>query len=201
MMPESELILTLEGEKALLQKVDRLAPRIREAVGRKALLQSALLLERHIKMEKLSGQVLHVRSGRLRSSISHRLEPIGQDLTARVGTNLVYARIHEFGGTITPKRAANLAIPTEIAKTPAGVPRYTARQLIAAPSRGGFVRTFFRNRKLYGVTRSGKVRAVFVLVKSLTLPERSYMRSSLNEKRAEIIQTISAAVSEALTQA
>jgi phage gpG-like protein len=199
-MPESEFVLTLEGEKELLQKVDRLAPRIREGVGRKALLQSALLLERHIKTEKLSGQVLHVRSGRLRSSISHRLEQIGQDLTARVGTNLVYARIHEFGGTITAKRAANLAIPTGIARTPAGVPRYTARQLIANPGVGGFTRTFFRHHKLYGVTRGGRVRAAFILKKSVTIPQRSYMRTALREKQQEIVQTIAMEVNRALQE-
>ena len=200
-MPESELVLTVEGEQELRRKIDRLPPTIRERVGQQALLQSALLLEAHIKQHKLSGQVLHVRSGRLRSSISHRLERRGDDLMAIVGTNVVYARIHEFGGTITPKRAAHLAIPTDIAKTPAGVPRYTARQLIADPSRGGFVRTFFRNHKLYGVTRGGKVKAAFVLVKSVTFRERRYMRSALAEKRTEILQIIAKAVEEALAQA
>ena len=199
-MPESEFVLTLEGEKELLQKMDRLPPRIRQRVGERALLKSALLLEAHIKQNKLSGQVLRVRSGRLRSSISHRLEPIGQDLTARVGTNVVYARIHEFGGTITPKRAANLAIPTSLAKTPAGVPRYTARQLVANPGVGGFVRTFFKHHKLYGVTRSGKVRAAFILKKSLTIPQRSYMRTALRDKQQEIIQTIAAEVNNALQE-
>ncbi len=199
-MPESEFVLTVEGEQELRQKMDRLPARIRQRVGERALLTSALLLEAHIKQNKLSGQALRVRSGRLRSSISHRLERAGEDLTAVVGTNVVYARIHEFGGTVTPKRAAHLAIPTDIARTPAGVPRYTARQLVANPGIGGFARTFFRNHKLYGVTRSGRVRAAFVLVKSVTFRERRYMRSALAEKRTDILRTITTAVEEALRE-
>lgn len=43
-------------------------------------------------------------SGRLRDSINAR----SSKNEARVGTNLVYAAIHQFGGTITPKSSSHL---------------------------------------------------------------------------------------------
>jgi len=46
-----------------------------------------------------------VKTGRLRRSIQVNLTEIKKpDPIARVGTNVVYARIHEFGGVITPKK-------------------------------------------------------------------------------------------------
>jgi phage gpG-like protein len=45
----------------------------------------------------LTGQALKVRTGRLRSSIMARRV---SDFEYGIGTNVVYARIHEFGGTI-----------------------------------------------------------------------------------------------------
>lgn len=63
-------------------------------------------------MEELSGEVLHVRTGALRRSI--RLIPaelhgnqIGGEVTAGGGP-IVYARIHEYGGDIYPRRAKAL---------------------------------------------------------------------------------------------
>lgn len=46
-------------------------------------------------------------TGRLRNSITYELRPGG----VRVGTNVIYSAIHNFGGTIRPKRAKYLAIP------------------------------------------------------------------------------------------
>ncbi len=182
-----ELTLVVEGSKEMMAKFDALPAKIRDRVGGKAMNQGALLLESYIRTEKLSGQVLRVRSGRLRSSITHRVAQEGDDTVARVGTNVIYAKIHEYGGTITPKNAQYLTIPLPVALTAAGVARYRARDLISQPSLGGFKATFFRNHVLYGKYPSGRVVPVFVLKKSVRIPERSYMRSSLREKAREVI--------------
>jgi len=49
---------------------------------------------------KLSGEVLNVRTGRLRRSIHYSMESAGAVTTVIVGTNVAYAPIHEFGGVI-----------------------------------------------------------------------------------------------------
>lgn len=50
--------------------------------------------------QKLSGQVLNVRSNRLRGSIHYELQKGDNSMTATVGTNVVYAKTHELGLTI-----------------------------------------------------------------------------------------------------
>lgn len=55
------------------------------------------------------GPLLHVRSGRLTRSLHKTVEVKGSDIKAEVGTNLIYARIHEYGGQIRPIRAEYLA--------------------------------------------------------------------------------------------
>ncbi len=57
-----------------------------------------LQLLREVKAGKLSGQVLQVRTGRLRRSINQRLEqrdPL--QIAGYVGTNVAYGRRHELG--------------------------------------------------------------------------------------------------------
>jgi phage gpG-like protein len=61
----------------------------------------------------LTGRFLRVRSGRLRSSIQTRIIREANAVIGQIGTNVVYARIHEFGGTtrphtILPRRATVL---------------------------------------------------------------------------------------------
>ncbi len=66
----------------------------------KSISRLVLLLQRRVKMDKLSGQALKVRSGRLRRSINTRLEGVNtQMVTGYVGTNVSYARAHEYGFT------------------------------------------------------------------------------------------------------
>lgn len=106
-----DLTLNVREDARTTRLFTELPRRIREVGARRGLLKAAILLESHIKLNKLSGQVLHVRTGRLRASLAHRLVGRGDELQAVVGTRLVYARIHEYGGIIRAKRAPYLVFP------------------------------------------------------------------------------------------
>jgi phage gpG-like protein len=54
-------------------------------------------LLRKVHSEKLSGQVLMNRTGTLRHSVNPKVEDRGTAIVGSVGTNLVYAKAHEFG--------------------------------------------------------------------------------------------------------
>lgn len=56
-----------------------------------------LELLRKVKAEKLSGQVLNVRTGRLRRSVNEETRTGGDSVTSTVGTNVSYARFWELG--------------------------------------------------------------------------------------------------------
>lgn len=60
-----------------------------------------------------STERLNVRTGNLRGSIDRDVDRAGMGSRARIGTNVVYGAIHEFGGTITAKNASGyLRFPT-----------------------------------------------------------------------------------------
>lgn len=69
--------------------------------------KAMFLAEREAKLN-LSGRVLHRRTGRLRNSILTRVTQSTHSVTGEIGSNVVYARIHELGGVITPKKAKAL---------------------------------------------------------------------------------------------
>ncbi|MBN8905850.1 MAG: phage virion morphogenesis protein [Rhodospirillales bacterium] len=81
----------------------------------KATTSLVLQLEARVK-RKLSGQVLKVRTGNLRDSISHDVTSTDDSVVGRVysSKNVKYGAIHEFGGktsphVIVPKNAQALA--------------------------------------------------------------------------------------------
>lgn len=85
-------------------------------------------------------------SGRLRNSFSY------QSVTARgfkVGTNVIYAPVHQYGATIKPKKAKAL--------------RFKVPMLGPAPKGGGKGK------------RSGGTGSAFVFAKSVTIPMRRMM--------------------------
>lgn len=92
------------GEKHTIDRINASVPTIRAQL-RREIERLAIKLLTHVKSDKLSGQVLNVRTGRLRRSINERVEDKNGDITGFVGTNVEYARIHEFGwrGTVTVK--------------------------------------------------------------------------------------------------
>lgn len=91
----------LVDDRAIELKIAAIPELLRAALSKK-LLALALKLERHIKEDKLSGQVLNVRSGALRRSIFTTIESRGDYVVATVASSsdVKYGRIHEFGGTI-----------------------------------------------------------------------------------------------------
>lgn len=87
------------GDAAVIARLTTLGPELRRGLAR-AVFRLGLELQRKVQSEKLTGQVLKVRTGTLRSSINTRVAEGGDAITASVGTAVSYARIHEYGGTI-----------------------------------------------------------------------------------------------------
>ncbi len=88
------------GDGETVAKMGRLNKAGKDAV-RMSVQRLTLRLLAKVKADKLSGQVLNVRTGRLRRSINQRVEVNGQGAYGKVGTPVKYGRIHEFGGTVS----------------------------------------------------------------------------------------------------
>lgn len=132
------------------------------------------------------GGGLAVRSGELRRSFTWGVGTVSEDLIRKravYGTfhqgNLIlrlksdskYAAIHEFGGTIIPKRAQYLAIPLQAARTRAGVGRGSPRMFnntFVARSRNGNL-IIFQNQ-------GSRIVPLFVLKKEVRIPARMGLR-------------------------
>lgn len=90
------LSVQIIGAESVIARFQGAPERVRQAVATTAM-KLAIEAQRKVMGEKLSGQVLHVRTGRLRRSIN--VQPIaeGGRIGASTGTNVVYARFWELG--------------------------------------------------------------------------------------------------------
>ncbi len=169
---------TLVGDDKLKDWLKTAYPRIKGELNQ-SMARLVIALTRKVKQEKLSGQVLKNRTGTLRRSISPFISSAGENLTGKVGTNLEYAAIHEFGGvtkphTILPKRGKALLFATggEYQISAFGqlnIAKYTRKGKLARRQAQGAV-TFAKK-----VNHPGSV-----------IPERSFLRTALNEMTPEI---------------
>lgn len=105
------LNIQVSGDAQIRQRFAAMPERMRAAVLKKV---SALTkkLEAKIKREKLSGQVLNVRTGALRRSISSLVESEASDKITGMAIqsgDVKYGRIHEFGGQTAP----HVIVPTK----------------------------------------------------------------------------------------
>lgn len=133
-------------------------------------------LERQIKL-KLTGQILKVQTGRLRSSITHGQYRTKDHMFLRVGTNVVYARIHELGGDIYPVNRQYLTVPFP------GV-RGSAED---------YDNTFIAKGIIFQKRGKG-IRPLFSLRKHVHIPARPYLYPTLEENKEKIQNTIATAV-------
>ena len=90
------------GDKETVAKLGRLDRAGRQAI-RVSIQRLTLRLLAKVKSDKLSGQVLNVRTGRLRRSINQRVTVKDNGVYGVVGTNVKYGRVHEMGGRVTVK--------------------------------------------------------------------------------------------------
>lgn len=170
--------------------------------GRRAATKVGANLERFIKTQKLSGQLLKVRTGTGRRSIFHRVEERADDIEVIVGADLSkarYMRAHEKGAEIRPKRARFLTIPLDAVKTRGGVARFSARDVIARPGSFGYTGTFFRNHVLFG-KRGDQAVPLFALKPAVTLRAVGYLSGSVQEQAGWIEDQFAKAVADALRE-
>lgn len=158
------LDLTMLGEADLVAKLGALPSIVRQAVSAK-IRGLTLMLEARVK-GKLSGSVLRVRSGALRRSIQSEFK---SDAAKSEGTvfssgDVKYGAIHEFGGVI---------------KHPGGV-RYSQAMGLVGKAK------FLSNNFVGPARKTGAY--------TITMPERSFMRSSLREMVDQISDGIDDAV-------
>jgi len=73
-----------------------------------AVVRSCSLVEIRAKTHHLAGHTLKARTHRLQQSVKTIVKRTGNIVSGRVGSPVVYAAIHEFGGIIRPKNAKYL---------------------------------------------------------------------------------------------
>jgi len=108
-----------------------------------------------------------------RSLSMETVEKRGDYVLVEIGTNLEYAAIHEFGGTITPKEKQFLAIPL----TP------EARQYVSPTLYPEKLRAVFAGGGS-GVLVDAAGEAQYALTKSATIPAAPYLRPAFDENAA-----------------
>jgi len=97
-----DLKLSEKSRKMLRKMPDLIVPALRKGTE-----EAMILAEREAKLN-LSGKILNRRTGRIRNSITHKVGIQGDKVVGKIGTNVVYGRIHELGGEIYPRKAKAL---------------------------------------------------------------------------------------------
>lgn len=165
--------LKLEGAKELKQKLSHIESHMVNKATGTALQAGGLFLEAKTKLNIQSRGLYD--TGNLINSIGiHGKQP---DYILFGSAGVEYAAIHEFGGTIRPLRAKNLAIPANKTARKLGSPRKFSN-LRWIPGTVG---------KSYLVNDDG---LQFTLVKSVTIPARPYLRPAYENNQAQLVMTI-----------
>lgn len=194
-MPEG-ITGEVRGDKELIAKLGQVVPKARVYV-RDQLQRVQIELQNNIRSLFLSGSPLHVRSGDLRNSINAGpIQESEQEIRGPVGTNLIYAAPQNYGATISAKNVQFLTIPLDAALTPAGVMRWSAREIISNPGEGGYLRTFFRNGILFG-SDGNTIDPLFALKTSVTIPPRPFMQPGLESVRGDFLAGMASALDRA----
>jgi len=96
--------VTLKGSERLIRKLGGLTTGLETELGRAAM-KGASSIQATAK-QKVSGEVLNVRSNMLRSGIQAKMLSRLAAVVGVTGLATAYAAIHEFGGTIRAHRVA-----------------------------------------------------------------------------------------------
>lgn len=111
-----------------------------------AITRLTINLQRDVQANKLSGQVLNVRSGTLRRSIDFKVSSQPGGVQGRVSTNVLYGILHELG-----LRAQGEA-SRELFQQPISVARPTGSDPLSSLPKRSFLR-----RALRDLIQSGRI--------------------------------------------
>lgn len=184
----SEVIFDKRETEAIRKRLEAISV-LKSYKIKNVLALAALGVENKLK-DNVSGDVLHVRSGNLRRSISTKIEESGQGLQARIGSGartgkpVIYAGILEKGGVIRPVKRKWLTIPIKGSRalTPAGVQRFTAPEI-----RG---RSFISKGMIWLITGKKKCEPVFVFKKSVRIPAFKYLSKTTGGTQEQVRRVI-----------
>lgn len=130
-----------------------------------------------------------VRTRNLSRSLAQEREEVTPTrVTNAIGTNLEYGPIHEFGGTIRPKKGKYLAIPvggSNYKDSPRNHPRLRAKKTGSG--------------RMVLVSPNGEVR--YVLVQSVTIPARPYLRPAHDGNQAKAQEVIAKVLKKLVMEA
>jgi phage gpG-like protein len=129
---------TLVGDGMVLDRLRQMPDLARAGVAR-AIAQLGLDLQNDVQQNKLSGEVLRLRSGSLRQSITVQVDQNDTATTATVSSDLAYAAVQEYGFTGTVNVRAGLrqikeAFGRPIAAKTIGIRAYSRRMDLPARS-------------------------------------------------------------------
>jgi phage gpG-like protein len=122
-------------------------------------------LQSNVQQNKLSGQVLNIRSGALKSSIDIAIDQSDTTVTATVFSDLDYAAAQEYGFSGTVNVRASLRLIKEA----------------------------------FGRSIAAKTIGVGAYSRRMNLPERSFLRSALDDMAPDISAGVQDALREAIT--
>lgn len=164
------ITIELQGDKELLMRFASMPAKLRDALTRKMHVITQEV-RNYIVTDKLSGQVLNKRSGNLQRSITAEVTSTDTSVTGRVFSagDVKYAAIHEFGGTI---------------EHPGGTAYFIGKDGKAV---------FVSNAIAFAYGSWARTKA-----HAIKMPKRSFMISSLTDKKDSIRDQLQAAVNEAI---
>jgi phage gpG-like protein len=84
------------GDQAVIARFEELSPALQTRAV-EAITRLSLKLQRDVQTDKLSGQVLKLKTGTLRRSIDWKVNQANGQITGKVSTNVKYGIAHEFG--------------------------------------------------------------------------------------------------------
>lgn len=169
------------GARELASKLVRLSEEMAGGFLATAALSGGLLVQNEAKRRAPK------RAGTLSRSIHTEITSQSvQQATVTVGTDLEYAAIQEFGGTIRPRRAKALAIPlTDRAR--------------AVPPRQ-FPGLHVQGRAGRGVLADASGVPQYALRQSVTIPAHPYLIPALTSQQGAVVREVESSLRALLTR-
>ena len=155
----------LVGDSAALGRLTAMRQDANQGIAR-AIAKLGIDLQNNVQQDKLSGQVLQVRSGALRQSIAGQVDDTGSAVHTTVYSALNYAAAQEYGFSGTVNVRASL------------------RQI----------------KEAFGHPIAAETIGVAGHARRMELPERSFLRSALDDMTPDIAAGIESALREAISQ-